>query len=113
MQTIPDFIVTPLVIAAMLFVAWKIEWVARHAWRVIRLILIIAVVPGEILLIAALPALGFVVAAITIAFAVARYTCYVEKRALERQMELLKPQREAWEAAEQRRRDLESRTSYR
>jgi hypothetical protein len=111
-QEIPDLFVTPLAIATILFVAWRIEWCVRHAWRLIRIMLIIAVVPAEILLIAAVPILGVPVAAVTMAFAVAMYTRFVERRAFEQEMERVKPEQEAWAAREKAQLEAESRRPY-
>ena len=58
---LPDYIETPLVIATMLFVAWKIEWCAKQVWRMLRIVLPVAGVLFEIMLLQGAPAFGVAV----------------------------------------------------
>ena len=82
---LPDFIVTPIVIAILLFVAWKTEWCARQAWRILRVVLPLAAVVLEALLLVYAPVIGVFFLLIAI-IAGAYYLATNEKR---RQMRAL------------------------
>lgn len=76
---LPDYIETPLVIATMLFVAWKIEWCAKQVWRMLRVLLPVAGVLFEIVLLTDAPAFGVAVL-IVIGVAVIYYVATYERR---------------------------------
>lgn len=56
-----DLARTAIVIATILFVAWKPEWCAKQIWRVLRIVLPVAGALIEILLLMDAPAFGVAV----------------------------------------------------
>ena len=70
---------TALVIATILFVAWKPEWCAKQVWRVLRIVLPVAGALIEILLLKDAPAFGVAVL-IIIAVAAVYYLATYEQR---------------------------------
>jgi hypothetical protein len=82
---ITDLVRSAMVIATILFVAYKTEWCARQIWRVLRITLPTFGVLVEILLLARAPAFGIavlVVAGVSIIYYMATYERRRQAKAL-------------------------------